>query len=416
MSNEPIFLEYDAEQEEQKLVDLFESITGKTLYPAQDERLLISIIEYKAKLLVNLFNETAKLNLTQYSKGIILDCIGEMFDTPRLYGEYGTDILKITLNTTFENDITIPKGLEILSKDEKYSFLTTEECTISSGETTGYVTIQATEIGSVVNTYGSNDVNILVKPVSYIESVTNLNGISGGTDKENDEAYIKRILLAPERFSCAGSRQSYIYHTLSANTKIIDATAESIEHPVKITIKKNNNSITYTEENGTITTDEFTASTNHRTGEVKFTLDDKEYIIQIQPDTTVNIYPLTNDDITSNDVILDVETLLNGEKINPMTDKIVVSSPVKVEKAITLNIVLDEKADYENVSNLINETVSEYKQKMRKTLNAQIIPSQIISKLGAIDGVYSIDTGSLSSSTANINEYYDINFTVNISQ
>ena len=327
----PIFLEYDAEQEEQNLVELFENLTGKPLYPAQDERLLISIIEYKAALLVNLFNETAKLNLTQYSKGVILDCIGEMFDTLRLDGEYGTDTLKITLNTTFENDLTIPKGLEILSKDEKYSFLTTEECVIPSGETIGYVTIQAKEIGSGANVYGAGDVNIPVKPVSYIESVTNMNGITGGTDKESDEAYIRRILLAPEKFSCAGSRQSYIYHTLSANTKIIDATAESIEHPAKIFVTENGDTTVYTEDEGEITTDNFTATTNHKTGEVTFSLDDKEYTIQMMPDTTVNIYPLTNDDVTSNQVLEDVENLLNGEKINPMTDKITRNDFLKYE-------------------------------------------------------------------------------------
>lgn len=416
MSNKPIFLEYDAQQEEQNLVELFENMTGKPLYPAQDERLLISIIEYKAALLVNLFNETAKLNLTQYSKGVILDCIGEMFDTPRLEGEYGTDILQITLNTTFESDLTIPKGLEILSKDEKTSFITTEDLIISAGETVGNVNIQAKEIGSAVNVYGAGDVTILVKPVSYIESVTNLNGVSGGTDKENDEAYIKRILLAPEKFSCAGSRQSYIYHTLSANNKIIDATAESVEHPAKISIKENGDTTVYTEENGEIVTDNFTATTNHKTGEVKFTLDDKEYTVQIQPDTTVNIYPLTNDDTTPNEVLQDVEDLLNGEKINPMTDKIIVSSPVKVDKSITLNIFIDEKADYETLSSKINDTIDEYKQTMRRTLNAQIIPSQIISRVGSIDGVFSVDTGVLTQCSADINEFFNISFTVNITQ
>ena len=80
--NLPIFFKYDTEAEEQKLVKRFEELTGKPLYPAQDERLLISLIEYKASLLVNKFNDAARLNLTRYSRGPILDCIGEMFGTP----------------------------------------------------------------------------------------------------------------------------------------------------------------------------------------------------------------------------------------------------------------------------------------------------------------------------------------------
>ena len=105
--NLPLFIEYNAKEQEQALVKLFEEETGRTLYPAQDERLLISIIEYKAALLVNLFNEAARLNLTQYSRGLILDCIGEMFNTPRLQGNFGSDLLQINLNTTFTNDLTL---------------------------------------------------------------------------------------------------------------------------------------------------------------------------------------------------------------------------------------------------------------------------------------------------------------------
>jgi phage-related baseplate assembly protein len=413
MSNEnPIFLEYDAEQEEQKLVKLFEDLTGRTLYPAQDERLLISIIEYKAALLVNLFNEAAKLNLTQYSKGAILDCIGTMFGTPRLEGEYGTGTLKITLNTTFSSDLTIEKGLEILSKDEKFSFVTTENCIINAGETIGQVKIQSLNKTSDVNNYGIGDINILIKPISYIQSVSNISPITSGSDIEKDDAYIKRILLSSEKFTCAGSRQSYIYHTLSANTKIIDATAESVEQPATVKI----GSTLYEEDNGQIITPSFTVSLNHKLGQFNFTLNNVDYTFKMPPDTTVNIYPLTDDDETPNNILEDVETLLNGETVNPMTDKIIVSSPIKKQKTITLNIQLEEKADYDEVSQKINNAVNEYKKNMRKKLNSEIVPSQIISKIGSIDGIYSVDTGNLNLCTANMNEYFDLNFILNITQ
>ena len=134
------------------------------------------------------------------------------------------------------------------------------------------------------------------------------------------------------------------------------------------------------------------------------------------PDTTVNIYPLTEDETTSANVLQDVASRLNGESVNPMTDKIVVSSPVKVNKEITLNVQLCKDADYDSVSSQINSTVTEYKDTMRKSLNTEIIPSQIIAKIGSIEGVYSVDTGDLTTCTAAINEYYDIAFIVNITQ
>ena len=412
MSNQVKFLEYDSQTQEQNLVKIFEEQTGKKLYPAQDERLLISLIEYKASLLVNQFNEAAKQNLTQYSKGIILDCIGEMFDTPRLQGEYGYDTLTITLNTTFTTDLTIDKGLEVLSKDEKHTFATVEDVTIPAGETCATVKIQSRELTDDVNKYGAGDITILVKPISYILSVTNNNGVQGGAGVETDEAYAKRILLAPEKFSCAGSRQSYIYHALSANTKIIDASAESVCQPATLVIKDNNENMTetITEENNKLTSDDITINVNKAQGEFDFTIDDKTYTVTLPYDTTVNVYPLTEDETTPNEVIEDVQNLLNGEQINPMTDRVVAISPTKINKTINLTIQISEEGDTTALTEKIYQIIEEYKTTMRRKLASEIIPSQIIAKIGSLDGVYSVNTGDLTKQTANKNEYFDISF------
>ena len=46
----------------------------------------------------------------------------------------------------------------------------------------------------------------------------------------------------------------------------------------------------------------------------------------------------------------------------------------------------------------------------------EIVPSQIIAQVGAIEGVYSADTGNLTNTVANINQYFDITFELTISQ
>lgn len=415
-NNLPTFLEYDSQTEEQKLVDLFEEKTGRTLYPAQDERLLISIIEYKASLLVNLFNEAARLNLTQYSKGAILDYIGEMFDTPRLQGEKGSDTLLIALNTTLTYDLNLEKGLEVISKDEKYLFETVEDLVIPAGEMSGTVKIQAKEIGSDVNILGIGDINEATKPVSYIDYVTNLYGVTGGADIESDEAYIKRILLAPERFTCAGSRQSYIYHALSANTSIIDATAESVQTPATVNICNSGTDTLYTEEDGQIVTPDFTADVNYNSGTFEFTVNENTYTFTMPSDSTVQVYPLVEGGSTPQSVLDDVEKVLNGESINPMTDRVVAISPEKIDLTINLNVVVDKNSDLEIVSQNVYDAIDEYLEEKNKKLNIQIIPSQIISKVGAVDGVYSVDAGNLITQEAKVNEYFDITFNTSISQ
>ncbi|MBR1754032.1 baseplate J/gp47 family protein [bacterium] len=413
MSNNEIkFLEYDSQAEEQKLVNLFEEQTGRTLYPAQDERLLISIIEYKASLLVNKFNEAAKQNLTQYSRGEILDNIGDMFDTKRLDGEKGKDTIQIELNTTFTYDFTIPKGTEILSKDEESTFETTEDLIIPAGETVGTVEIEAKEVGSKTNVYGIGDINTLVKPMSYIEKITNLNGIHGGSDEESDEAYIKRILLAPERFTCAGSRQSYIYHTLSANPSIIDATAQSVKQAAEIKI----GNTTYTENDGIIETPDFTAEIDHKKGTFNFTLNETEYTFSIPSDSTVNIYPLIENGETPQSILDEVEQILNGENVNPMTDNVIAISPTEIQKSITVTVHAEQNSDLATITQKVNSAIDEYKSEKNKKLNVEILPSQIIAKVGSIEGVYSVDTGSLTPTTANVNEYFTLNFSVNVIQ
>lgn len=430
------FIDYDIEQEEQKLVQYAEGLFGKSLYPAQYERLMLSVIEYKASLLAQRFNEAAKLNLAQCSDGLILEAIAEMAGVTKLAGAKGEDLLKIELNTTFTSDLTISKGLEILSKDEKFTFLTVEDCVISAGEKIGYVTIRAEEIGEAVNAYGAGDVNILVKPISYIESVTNINGVSGGADEESRESLIKRILLAPESYSCAGSKNSYIFHTLSANAGIIDAQAESPQLPATVNITttsevtegEGEDAITTTQsstenytvdDSGNIDNDIFSLSVNYKTGKLDFTLKsdiNKVYSFTIPPQATVLIYPLTKEDVTPQSVLNDVDAKLNGEMINPMTDFVQVIAPIKKTKEINLNVVLDISADYDTCVNAVNTTLEDYKQEIRKKLGANIEPSQIIARIGNIDGVYSVCPDLVNAINAKVNEFYELTFNTTITQ
>ena len=410
--SKPVFLEYDSEKQKAELIKLFEDKTQKKLYPAQIENILLSIIEYKASTLVAQFNEAALLSLPQYSRGLILDLIGELFGCERLKGAKGLTTLKIELFEPFTFDFTIPKGLEVLTKDEKYIFTTTEDLTIKAGDLTGTVTIESEDLTEDVNQYGIDDINILIKPVSYIQSISNTTAVTGGAGEEDDESYIKRILLAPESFSTAGSKQSYIYHTLAAHPAIIDAQADAPQLPATITIGEE----TATETNGTITGSGFSSTVNYKTGTCELTIGNNVYKIVIPPQNAVNIYPLTAENITPEGVLSSVNKKLNEDDIIPMTDKVNVISPVPVSKDITLNIAINQDANYDKTTALINSAVAEYKTEIRSKLKQEIIPSQIISKIGNIAGVYSVDCGNLTKNSAKINEFFILNITTNISQ
>ena len=410
--SKPVFLEYDPEAEKAELIKLFEDETQKKLYPAQLENILINLFQYKATQLVAKFNDAALLNLPQYSRGEILDLIGEMFETQRLSGSEAQTTFKIELYEPFTSDLTIPKGLEVLTKDEKYTFYTVSDLTIPAGETIGTVTAKSEEKAEELNNYGIGDINILLKPLSYIKTAVNITAAEGGTGEEEDAAYAERILLAPESFTCAGSRQSYIYHTLSAHPAIIDATADSPQIPAAIAV----GGTTYTETGGTITGSGFSASVDYKTGTCALTAGETLYTITIPPQTTVNIYPLTKEETTSNAVLSAVTDKFDGEEITPMTDVVRAIAPTAKVKAATINVILEEDCDAETAKTEVNAAIEDYKATLRKKLNAEIIPSHIIAKIGNISGVYSVETPKLEKCSAAISEYFVFNPTVNITQ
>lgn len=64
------------------------------------------------------------------------------------------------------------------------------------------------------------ELNTLVDPVPYVQSVENISTSSGGADRESDESFAARIFIAPGKYSTAGSRNSYEYHVQDYSSAI----------------------------------------------------------------------------------------------------------------------------------------------------------------------------------------------------
>ncbi|MEW5790045.1 MAG: baseplate assembly protein [Pseudomonadota bacterium] len=70
-----------------EIVSQYETATGKTLYPAQVERLLIDLIVYRETLLRAAINDAARQNLVRFARPPMLDYLGELVGVTRLPGE-----------------------------------------------------------------------------------------------------------------------------------------------------------------------------------------------------------------------------------------------------------------------------------------------------------------------------------------
>lgn len=65
----------------------YEAATGRTVYPAQAEQLLIDICAYRESLCRAAINEAARQNLVSFARAPMLDYLGELVGVARLPGE-----------------------------------------------------------------------------------------------------------------------------------------------------------------------------------------------------------------------------------------------------------------------------------------------------------------------------------------
>ncbi len=382
------FIKIDPKADEKLLIEKYEQDTNTTLSNAQDARILIQLMVYYANLVKVQANEAANLNLAEYSRYPFVDFIGKMKNCERLKASKGTDTLQININTTFSYDLTISKGLQVKTNDGLYIFETVKDLVIPSGETTGTVEIQSLEATSEVNKYKAGETDTVISSsYSFIKSVKNINGVSGGSEDEDDETYIQRILLSPESFSVAGPELAYKYFAMSAHPSIVDV---SIDVPIE-NAKININGTIEDMQLNSAENNLYSVTTNYQTGEIAITT--KQNLTQgstiktvMPPPYKINIYVLTKDGIASQ-VILDkvVETL---KDVRPISDYIVPKSAQVQNFEIAGTVYLKKDADDETTKTAVNERLNAIIEEFKCCLNKSVVLNQIIAKINNLDDVF----------------------------
>jgi len=334
---EPNFINRDSEQILNEWISLYEQKTGKVLQPAQIERLMIDVGAYREAVLRINIQETAKKNLLSYAPIEILEHIEEPLGVTKLPASAAKTTLKFSVDKPLDFNFKIPMGTEVETKDGLFIFQTNEDVILPIGENSVIANATCESNGNATNDYIIGSINNLITPLNYISSVENITISSGGADDENAENLRDRIRQAPEKFSNAGSKGAYKYHTLSAHQSISDVAITSPSPGI------------------------------------------------------VNIYPLTVNGNPTDEVIKIVQDYLNNDKIRPLTDKVIVLSPEKINFSIMANIILYQNADETSVIKTINSKMEEYKLSLVKQLGKDIIQTQIIAILNTVYGVFKVD-------------------------
>lgn len=214
------FVEQDPLFYEQELIAKYEELTGRKLYPADPERLLINLQVYALSLIHYSINHTGNMNLLAFATGQYLDALAEFYGVKRLPAQPARTTLRFSLDEPLSFDVVVPAGTRAGAGE--IVFRTTQEAKIPAGESYVDVPAECETPGSIGNGFTIGQINQLIDPLPYISKVENVSMSMYGSDEEDDERFRERIRLSIERFSTAGSKEAYIYHAKSAHQLIDD--------------------------------------------------------------------------------------------------------------------------------------------------------------------------------------------------
>lgn len=200
----------------------YTEITGKTPIISDETKAILyadAQLHYQS---AESLDKKARQNLLKYSSGDYLDNFANGRCEPRKDAESSVVTERFNISAAREYITAIPKGTRFTSQSRKIYFVTTDYAEISPGDL--YVDIQsrATTGGSKTNQFAIGELNVLVDPIPYIASITNIDEPSGGADRESDDAFAERINLSKYVYSTTGAESAYRYYTMSYSTLIDD--------------------------------------------------------------------------------------------------------------------------------------------------------------------------------------------------
>lgn len=332
----PEFVKVDPTAIEANLISRYEDATGKVLYPAQVERLFINQIAYSHSLALSAIQHAGEQLLVRFSRGPILDYLGELVGTPRLLSRPASCWLVFSITEPRGTALTIRAGTRVASSDGTLAFATTQSVTIEAGQLTVRVRATCTAPGSSGNGWAVGQIGSLVAPIEGV-SVVNDTVPAGGADEEDDDPYRERIILAPEAYTNAGSRGAYRYHAMAVDQSIIDVEVHGPSEG--------------------------------------------------QPAGQVALYPLTSSGLPGDDLLERIAALVSGERVRPLNDTVRVLRPVEVVYVIRAHVTLYSTADRATAMQAAQRAADAYASERRAGLGRDLVPEQISTAL-QVAGVY----------------------------
>jgi len=341
--SEPQFISTDADEVLREMIKQYENMAGKTLTPAQPERLMLDLLAYRETLLRLSIQEIAKQNLLYYAVGTQLDFLAELVGVSRLEAQKAKTELQFTNATS--TTLTFPENTQVSTASGEAVFKTLEELTLSASQSK-VVSAEALHAGTSYNNYVPGQINTLLQAAANIE-VLNTKSSYGGVDIETDEQLKARIQLAPSSFSSAGAREAYRYHALSVNQSILDVTVLSPS--------------------------------------------DEEAVSEGILPGNVGVYILTNPPLENDSGLLtDVYAHLSSDSVKAVCDHITVKPAEAVSCTVTCTVNIEENYSPEETQVAVTAVLQAYSLELKSELAKDVYQSEMVALVHDVEGVISV--------------------------
>lgn len=317
----------------------YEARSGKTLQPAHIERLLINTYAYRETLARKAVNEAYRQQHPRFATGLMLDLCGDDVNTPRLEASAARCTIRFTLAAGQGGTVLIAQGTQIAAGATV--FQTTSSGTLSPASRTLDLEAVCLQTGVSGNGFSAGQINALVNPTDGV-SAANITVSAGGAAEESDDAYRRRILLAPESFSVAGPVGAYEYFARRVSPAICDVHVGNLQSSDGAPIG----------------------------GQVRVTV-------------------LTKNGLPSLELINEVQRALSGERVRPLCDTVTVAAPSVVDYTLDAELVLFTGANTAEVVAAAKQAWAAYEAARREKLGLDIVPLDMQTIL-KVDGVYNV--------------------------
>lgn len=352
-TTQPVFVENDLAKILLEMAATYEAETGKTLYPAQIDQLLINIVAYREGVVRSAIQDAALQNLVQYARGTALDCLAAFYGLTRLAATPATATMRWTFEAAAAESYVFKAGeivVEATAQNQQtLKFANVSDIVILPGDEFLEYTAQSDVAGEIGNgiKVGSVNRHNFTLPNNLKGTFTNTAATTGGAEIETDERLRLRLLEAPETFSL-GSAARYKAIALAQNATIADAAVFS---PTA---------------NGAV------------------------HIVLLGE----------NGEDVGDALCQQVLNALNKEDLRMLGDKISVFKAEPVEYDLKIGVVLKQNAVADLTLLKLKKAAAAFAADLQKTLGADIVPSAFLAALNASAAdVYSVEIISPSGRT-----------------